>query len=102
MKKPNRLKMIKMSNNFIKKAKTSYLKLMDRDARDGDIDLLEMTAKDLADTMFICHEIKNGNYCDAYNHYYDLDSDVQDKFPSTLIDMLIEAEDYEYNHNGEQ
>jgi hypothetical protein len=102
MKKPNRLKMIKMSNNFIKKAKASYLKLMDRDARDGDIDLLEMTAKDLADTMYVCHEIKHGNYVEAYNHYYELDSDVQEKFPSTLIDMLINAEDWEYETNSEE
>jgi hypothetical protein len=102
MKNLKKAKMNKMADNFIKKSKSSYLKLMHRDARDGDIDLLQMSAKDLADTLFVCYEIKNGNFISAYNHYYELDSDVQDEFPSTLIDMLVKAEDYEYKHNGEQ
>jgi hypothetical protein len=102
MKKPPKLKMNKMADNFIKKSKSHYLKLMHRDARDGDIDLLQMSAKDLADTLFVCYEIKNGNFSSAYQHYYELDSDVKDEFPNTLILMLIDAEEYEYNHNGEQ
>jgi hypothetical protein len=102
MKKLPKAKMNKMADNFIKKSKSHYLKLMHRDARDGDIDLLQMSAKDLADTLFVCYEIKNGNFTSAYHHYYDLDSDVKDEFPNTLILMLIDAEEYEYNHNGEQ
>jgi hypothetical protein len=102
MKKLPKLKMNNMSDNFIKKSKSHYLKLMHRDARDGDIDLLQMSAKDLADTLFVCYEIKNGNFISAYDHYDELDSDVQDEFPSTLINMLIEAHDYEYNHNAEE
>jgi hypothetical protein len=101
MKKIPRLKMTRMANNFIKKSNSHYHKLMHRDARDGDIDLLKMSANDMADTLFVCHEIKNGNYISSYNHWDDLDSDVQELFPITLIDMLRAAAEYEEDHNGE-
>ena len=102
MKKLPRLKMNKMADNLIKRLQPKQIKLMHREARSGDVDLVKMYANDLADVFCICHDIKNGNFCDAYTAWDDLDTDVRDMFPNNLIDLMYRASEYEYNHNGEQ
>jgi hypothetical protein len=102
MKKPQKAKMNKMADNLIKRALSSQVKIMHREARTGDADLVKLYATDLADIFCICHDIKNGNFIDAYNAWDDLDTDVRDMFPNTLIDMLVDAEDWEYETNKEE
>lgn len=102
MKNLKKAKMNKMADNLIKKTQAAQLKIMHREARKNDLDLVKMYATDLADVFCICYDIKNGNYCCAFDAYDDLDTDVRDMFPNTLIDMLGKASDYEHNHNGEQ
>jgi hypothetical protein len=101
MKIPSKAKMNKMTDNLMKRCQSSQLKLMHREARTGDYSLVEMYANDLANVLCICHDIKNGNFVDAYDNWDKLDTDVRDMFPNTLIDMLDKASDYEYHHNGE-
>ena len=101
MKKLPRLKMNKMADNLIKRLQPKQIKLMHREARSGDVDLVKMYANDLADVFCICHDIKNGNFCDAYTAWDDLDTDVRDMFPNSLIDLMCSASEYEHNHNGE-
>ncbi len=98
---PSKAKMNKMTDNLMKRCQSSQLKLMHREARTGDYSLVEMYANDLANVLCICHDIKNGNFVDAYDNWDKLDTDVRDMFPNTLIDMLDKASDYEYHHNGE-
>lgn len=101
MKKLPRLKMTRMADNLIKKTQSAQLKIMHREAKKGDLELVKMYGTDLADVFCICYHIKNGNFDYAYENYYELDSDVMDMFPSTLIDMLEKAAEYERDHNGE-
>jgi len=61
-----------------------------------------MYGNDLADVLCICHDNKNGNFGYSFQTWDELDTDVRDKFPNALIDMLGRASDYERNHNGEQ
>jgi hypothetical protein len=102
MKKLPKAKLNKMADNHLKRFKPYYLKLMERYARDGDLELLKMASDDFADSLFVCHEIKNGNYGIAADHYHEMDSDPQDKFGVGIINLLVEAADYEYHFNGEQ
>ena len=87
--------MNKMADNLMKRVQSAQLKLMHREARTGSFDLVKMYGTDLADVLCICHDIKNGNFCDAFETWDDLDTDVRDMFPNTLIDMLGKASDYE-------
>ena len=102
MKKLHKAKMNRMADNLIKRAQAKQLKIMHREARTGDADLVKLYATDLADIFCICHDIKNGNFIEAYDNWDKLDTDVRDMFPDTLIGLLDNASDYEYHHNGEQ
>lgn len=102
MKKLPKAKMNKMADNLIKRSQAKQLKIMHREARTGDYSLVEMYGIDLANMLCICYDIKNGNFIEAYENWDKLDTDVRDMFPNTLIEMLDNAADYEYNHNGEQ
>ena len=73
MKKLPKAKLTKLANNHIKRLKPHYIKLMERYARDGDLDLVKMSGDDLADSLYICHEIKNGNYGVAADYYNGLE-----------------------------
>jgi cellobiose-specific phosphotransferase system component IIA len=87
--KNQKLKMIQMTNRFLKRAKLVHLKLMQDEAKGhNDPQTLSMHAKDLADTMYVCGLIKKGDYVNAYEFHRDMDTDPRDMFPNCLIDTL--------------
>lgn len=90
-----------LTNNFLLKAKNKMVVEMTKRAKDGDIELAAMYASDLADIMYVCYAIKNGNYIEAHNHWWDMDTDPRDMFPNTLTDILDRLSDYEQDNNAE-
>lgn len=94
-------KATQLTNNFLPKAQKKLIKDMTKWAKDGDRELAVMTANDLAEIMYVCHAVKNGNYCEAHNYWWDMDTDPRDMFPNTLINVLDKLSDYEHDHNME-
>lgn len=90
-----------LTNNFLPKAQKKLLKDMTKWAKDGDRELAVVHANDLADIMYVCHAIKNGNYIDAHNYWWDMDTDPRDMFPTTLTDILDRLSEYEQDNNAE-
>jgi len=90
-----------LTNNFLPKAQKKLLVEMTKHAKDGDRELAVMIANDLAEIMYVCYEIKNGNYIEAHNFWWDMDTDPRDMFPNTLTDILDRLSDYEQDHNAE-
>jgi hypothetical protein len=90
-----------LTNNFLPKAQKRLLGDMTKWAKDGDRELAVMSANDLADIMYVCHAVKNGNYIEAHNYWWDMDTDPRDMFPNTLIDILDRLSDYEQDHNAD-
>lgn len=90
-----------LANNFLPKARKKMIGEMTKHAKDGDRELAVVFANDLADIMYVCYNIKNGNYCEAHNFWWDMDTDPRDMFPNTLIDALDRLSDYEHDHNAE-
>lgn len=74
---------------------------MTKRAKEGDRELAVMSANDLADVMYVCYEIKNGNYIAAHNYWWDMDTDPRDMFPNTLTDILDRLSEYEQDNNAE-
>jgi hypothetical protein len=102
MKKPNTTKLKVMARRIISRVKSRQLKLIDRDARHGDLELVKMHSNDLADVVYICHEAINGNYLSAGRRWVKLDTPVAEVFPNCFLNLLEKAGEYEYNYNGEQ
>ncbi len=102
MKKPNTTKLKAMARRIINRVKARQLKLIDRDARHGDLELVKMHSNDLADVVYICHEAINGNYLNAGKMWVKLDTPVAEVFPNCFLNLLEKAGEYEYNYNGEQ
>jgi hypothetical protein len=90
-----------LTNNFLPKAQKKLVVEMTKHAKDGDLELAVMLANDLAEIMYVCYGIKNGNYIDAHNHWWDMDTDPRDMFPNTLTDILDRLSDYEQDNNAE-
>lgn len=90
-----------LTNNFFFKAQKKMLENMTKSAKEGDRELAVVYANDLADIMYVCSAIKNGNYIDAHNYWWDMDTDPRDMFPKTLTDILDRLSDYEQDHNAE-
>lgn len=90
-----------LTNNFLPKAKKKMLDDMTKRAKEGDRELAVMYANDLADIMYVCYGIKNGNYIEAHNYWWDMDTDPRDMFPKTLTDILDRLSDYEQDHNAD-
>lgn len=88
-----------LTNNFLPKAQKKLMGEMTKHAKDGDRELAVMIANDLAEIMYVCYEIKNGNYCSAHNFWWDMDTDPRDMFPNTLVNALDKLSDYEHDHN---
>ena len=87
--KNQKLKMIQMTNRFLKRAKLVYLKQLQDEAKDhNDPQTLAMYAKDLADTIYVCGLIKKGDYMNAYDFHRDMDTEPREMFPNCLIDTL--------------
>jgi hypothetical protein len=90
-----------LTNNFLPKAQKKLVEGMTKRAKEGDRELAVMYANDLADVMYVCYSIKNGNYIEAHNFWWDMDTDPRDMFPNTLINALDKLSDYEHDHNSE-
>lgn len=93
-------KATQLTNNFLPKAQKKLIGEMTKRAKEGDRELAVMNANDLADIMYVCYGIKNGNYCEAHNYWWDMDTQPRDMFPNTLIDILDRLSDYEHNNNA--
>ena len=52
--------------------------------------------------MYVCHAIKNGNYIEAHNFWWDMDTDPRDMFPNTLINILDRLSDYQQDHDSDE
>lgn len=102
MKKPNTTKLKEMARNLKQRIIPRQVKLLNRSASSGDYELLKMYSDDLADVLFICGEILNGNYGIAFDTWGDLDTQIRDIFSVRFIETLEKAADYEYHFNGEQ
>lgn len=89
-----------LTNNFLPKAQKKLIGEMTKRAKEGDLELATMNASDLADIMYVCYGIKNGNYIEAHNYWWDMDTDPRDMFPNTLIDILDRLSDYEQDNNA--
>lgn len=89
-----------LTNNFMPKAQKKLVGEMTKHAKGGDLELAVMLANDLAEVMYVCYGIKNGNYIEAHNHWWDMDTDPRDMFPNTLINTLDRLSDYEQDHNA--
>jgi hypothetical protein len=101
MKKPNTTHLKTMARNLRKRIIVRQVNLLNRSANSGDYELLKMHSNDLADTLFICGEIVNGNYGTAFDTWGDLDTQIRDIFSVRFIETLEKAADYEYHHKGE-
>lgn len=102
MKKPNINHLKTMARNIKKNIIARQIKHLNRSAMSGDYELLKMHSNDLADVLFICGEILNGNYGTALDTWGDLDTQIRDIFSIRFINILEKAADYEYHFNGEQ
>lgn len=102
MKKPNTTQLKSMARNLKQRIVARQVKLLNRSAMSGDYELLKMHSNDLADVLFICGEILNGNYGIAFDTWGDLDTQIRDIFSIRFIKTLEKAADYEYHFNGEQ
>jgi hypothetical protein len=102
MKKPNTTKLKAMARNIKQRIIARQIKHLNRSAMSGDYELLKMHSNDLADVLFICGEILNGNYGIALDTWGDLDTQIRDIFSIRFINTLEKAADYEYHFNGEQ
>lgn len=96
-----RKKANQLTSNFLPKAQKKLVGEMTKHAKDGDLELAVMLANDLAEIMYVCYGIKNGNYIEAHNHWWDMDTDPRDMFPNTLTDILDRLSDYEQDNNAE-
>ena len=93
-------KATQLTNNFLPKAQKKLIGEMTKRAKQGDLELATMNASDLADVMYVCYGIKNGNFIEAHNYWWDMDTEPRDMFPNTLIDILDRLSDYEQDHNA--
>ena len=93
-----RKKATQLTNSFMLKAQKRLMNETNKHARDGDRELAVMMAQDLAEIMYVCHAIKNGNYIEAHNFWWDMDTDPRDMFPNTLINILDKLSDYQQDH----
>lgn len=97
-----RKKANQLTNNFLPKAQKKLVGEMTKRAKEGDRELAVMYANDLADVMYVCHAIKNGNYIEAHNFWWDMDTDPRDMFPNTLINILDKLSDYQQDHDSDE
>lgn len=97
-----RKKANQLANSFMLKAQKRLMNETTKHARDGDRELAVMTAQDLAEIMYVCHAIKNGNYIEAHNFWWDMDTDPRDMFPNTLINILDKLSDYQQDHDSDE
>jgi hypothetical protein len=102
MKKPNTTRLKDMARNLKQRIIARQIKNLNRSAMSGDYELLKMHSNDLADVLFICGEILNGNYGTAFDTWGDLDTQIRDIFSIRFINILEKAAEYEYHFNGEQ
>lgn len=97
-----RKKATQLTNSFMLKAQKRLMVETAKHARDGDRELAVMTAQDLAEIMYVCHAIKNGNYIEAHNFWWDMDTDPRDMFPNTLINILDKLSDYQQDYDSDK
>ena len=97
-----RKKANQLTNSFLPKAQKKLMVDMTKHAKSGDREIAVMLANDLAEIMYVCYAIKNGNYIEAHNFWWDMDTDPRDMFPNTLIDTLDRLSDYEQDHDPDQ
>ena len=97
-----RKKANQLTNNFMLKAQKRLMNETNKHASNGDRELAVMIAQDLAEIMYVCHAIKNGNYIEAHNFWWDMDTDPRDMFPNTLINILDKLSDYQQDHDSDE
>lgn len=90
----------KYAENYIKRASSHYHKLLKRDSvpcEDEDNSLIELHIEDLSKVLKICYLARKGEFVEAHDIYWNMDSEPQDHMPSGLTNLLAELADAQYD-----
>lgn len=89
----------KFADNYIKRASSHYHKLLKRDSvpcGDEDNSLIELHIEDLSKVLTICYLTRKGEFVEAHDIYWNMDSEPQDHMPSGFTNLLAELADAQY------